>query len=90
MHKLQYNSLGYNPIYCFLYLCVTHLVVLTHLVAPVILPTSDPYLTSGGRRCVHYDSVAALRVLLQMLSELLKLEVGGVGQDTYVVALTFF
>ena len=60
-----------------------------YLIAPVLQMTADPHLTSGGRRCVHYDSVAALRVLVQMLSEFLKLEVGGVGQDTYVVALTF-
>ena len=50
--------------------------------------TADPHSTSGGRRCVHDDSVAAVRALLQMLSELFKLKVGGVGQDTDVVALT--
>ena len=59
----------------------------THLEAPWVRMTTEQHLTSDWRCCVHHDSIAALRVLVQMLSELLKLQVSGVSLDTYVVAL---
>ena len=54
----------------------------------MFLVTTDPHLTSDGRCPVHYDSIAALGVLLQMFSDVLDQNVCGICQDAYVVTLS--